>query len=163
MRAELVARLAGRQHGVVARRQLHAIGLSASAVGRWAVEGQLHRVHRGVYAVGHPVLTVNGRRMAAVLAAGPGAVLSFVSAAALWELRATSATRIDVTVRTKGGRARQGLRIHRTPTLQTDEVTNHQGIPSPPRRAPCSTSPPPSPAAPSSERSTRPRCKGSTT
>ena len=89
----------------------------------------MHRVHRGVYAVGHPVLTVNGRRMAAVLAGGPGAVLSHASAAALWGIRPTSATRIDVTVRSAGGRAkRPGLRIHRTPTLRADEITEHQAI-----------------------------------
>jgi very-short-patch-repair endonuclease len=129
MRAEIVARLAGRQHGVVARRQLHAIGLSSSAVGRWAAEGRLHRVHRGVYAVGHPVLTVNGRRMAAVLAAGPGAALSHASAAALWEIRPTSATRIDVSVRSAGGRGtRPGLRIHRAPHLRGEEITVQQGI-----------------------------------
>src|SRR5436190_6898160 len=104
MRAEIVARLAGRQHGVVARRQLEAMGLSASAVGRWAAEGRLHRVHRGVYAVGHRVLTVDGRRMAAILAVGLGAVLSHASAAALWEIRPTSAARIDVAVRSAGGR-----------------------------------------------------------
>ena len=113
----------------MARAQLAAAGISSSAVGRWAVEGRLHRVHRGVYAVGHPVLTVNGRRMAAVLAAGPGAVLSHASAAALWDLRRTSATRIDVTVRNRAGRARRpGLRIHRTPTLRDDEITEHQAI-----------------------------------
>jgi very-short-patch-repair endonuclease len=89
----------------------------------------LHRVHRGVYAVGHPVLTVNGRRMAAVLAAGPGAVLSHASAAALWEIRPSAAARIDVSVRTSGGRAkRPGLRIHRARTLRTEEITEHQGI-----------------------------------
>ena len=86
-------------------------------------------MHRGVYAVGHPVLTVNGRRMAAVLAAGPGAVLSHASAAALWEIRPTSATRIDVSVRNAGGRAkRPGLRIHRAPTLRDDEITEQRAI-----------------------------------
>jgi hypothetical protein len=126
--AEL-ARLAGRQHGVVATRQLSALGLARGGVAARARAGRLHRVHRGVYAVGHTVLTVNGRRMAAVLAAGPGAVLSHASAAALWDIRPTSATRIDISVRSAGGRAkRPGLRIHRTPTLQTDEITAHQGI-----------------------------------
>jgi very-short-patch-repair endonuclease len=124
-----IARLAERQHGVVATRQLAALGLQQRAVSYRAAAGRLHRVHRGVYAVGHTVLTANGRRMAAVLAAGPGAVLSHASAAALWEIRPTNATRIDVTVRTKRGRARRGLRIHRTSTLQADEVTDHQGIP----------------------------------
>jgi hypothetical protein len=126
--AEL-ARLAGRQHGVVATRQLSALGLARGGVAARARAGRLHRVHRVVYAVGHTVLTVNGRRMAAVLAAGPGAVLSHASAAALWDIRPTSATRIDISVRSAGGRAkRPGLRIHRTPTLQTDEITAHQGI-----------------------------------
>ena len=137
IRAELVehpldrtiARLATRQHGVVARRQLEAIGLGRGAVAHRVAAGRLHRVHRGVYAVGHPVLTVDGRRMAAVLATGPGAALSHASAAALWEIRPTSATRIDVTVRSAGGRAkRPGLWIHRTPTLGLDELTEHRGI-----------------------------------
>jgi predicted transcriptional regulator of viral defense system len=124
-----VAALAERQHGVLSTRQLAAIGLPQRAVSHRAAAGRLHRVHQGVYAVGHTVLTVNGRRMAAVLAAEPGAVLSHASAAALWEIRPTSATRIDVSVRSAGGRAkRRGLRIHRTPTLRTDEITAHQGI-----------------------------------
>ena len=113
---------------MVAARQLAALGISRNAVSARAHAGRLHRVHHGVYAVGHPVLTVNGRRMAAVFAAGPGAVLSHASAAALWEIRATSASRIDVTVRTAGGRTRPGLRIHRAPTLRDDEITDHEGI-----------------------------------
>ena len=126
---KIVARLAERQHGVVAARQLAAIGLSRNAVSARAQAGRLHRVHRGVYAVGHPVLTVNGRRMAAVLAAGPGAALSHASAAALWEIRPTSATRIDVSVRSAAGRARRpGLRIHRAARLRRDEITVQQGI-----------------------------------
>ena len=99
-----IARLASRQHGVIATRQLAALGLARGGVARRAQAGRLHRVHRGVYAVGHPVLTVNGRRMAAVLAAGPSAALSHASAAALWEIRPTSATRIDVSVQSAAGR-----------------------------------------------------------
>jgi very-short-patch-repair endonuclease/predicted transcriptional regulator of viral defense system len=124
-----IAALATRQHGVVATRQLAALGLSQRAVSHRAAAGRLHRVHRGVYAVGHPVLTVNGRRMAAVLAAGPTAVLSHASAAALWEIRPTSATRIDVSVRSAAGRAkRPGLRIHRAASVRDHEITEHQGI-----------------------------------
>ncbi len=88
----------------------------------------MHRVHHGVYAVGHAVLTVRGRWMAAVLAGGPGAVLSHASAAALWELRGSSAALIDVTTR-RTGRARPGLRIHRPRTLRPDETTTKHGIP----------------------------------
>ena len=139
--------------------------MSRNAVSARSHAGRLHRVHRGVYAVGHPVLTVNGRRMAAVLAAGPGAVLSHASAAALWEIRRTSATRIDVTVRSNAGRARRpGLRIHRTPTLRDrrdHRAPTVSGSPRPP--APCLTSLPHCLAAHWSERSTRPRSGGSTT
>jgi hypothetical protein len=71
-----VAAVARRQHGVVDHADLIAIGLSPAAIGRWSAQGQLHRVHRGVYAVGHAVLTELGRSLAAVKACGPGAVLS---------------------------------------------------------------------------------------
>jgi hypothetical protein len=63
--------------------------------------------------------------MAAVLAAA----LSHASAAALWEIRATSATRIDVSVSSAAGRGkRPGLRIHRAARLRDDEITEQQGI-----------------------------------
>jgi very-short-patch-repair endonuclease len=124
-----IAQLASRQHGVVTRGQLEAFGLSRSAVGRRARDGRLHRIHRGVYAVGHPILTANGYRMAAVLACGPGAALSHASAAALWGIRPTNATRIDVSVPGRGGRAQRArLTVHRAPGLASDELTTHQAI-----------------------------------
>src|SRR5688572_6431224 len=81
-----VAALARRQHGVVTRAQLEELGVGRSAVTEWSARGRLHRVHRGVYAVGHLSLTRNGRFMAAVLACGEGAALSHLSAAVLWEI-----------------------------------------------------------------------------
>jgi very-short-patch-repair endonuclease len=124
-----VAELAGRQHGVVARRQLTELVLKETAIARRVRAGRLHRVHRGVYAVGHSILTPRGHWMAATLACGRTAVLSHASAAALWELRPSAAAKIDVTVTTAGGRARPGLRIHRGPSLGASEVTTHAGIP----------------------------------
>ena len=76
-----MAALAAEQHGVVGLAQLLALGLSARAVSRRVAAGRLHRVHRGVFAVGHPALSHHGRWMAAVLACGPGAALSHASAA----------------------------------------------------------------------------------
>src|SRR3954453_2587596 len=76
-----------RQHGVIARRQLLALGYSQAAIRHRIAAGRLHRVLPGVYAVGRPVLTHNGLWMAAVLACGPGTVLSHESAAALWGIR----------------------------------------------------------------------------
>ena len=71
--------------------------------------------------------------MAAVLTAGPGAVLSHRSAAALWGIRHTTSATVDVTV-PHALRPRAGLRPHRT-RLPHDEVTEHNGIPTttPPR------------------------------
>src|SRR3712207_4135074 len=76
-----VAGLASRQHGVVAWYQLRAAGVPRGRVDRMLRRGRLHVVHRGVFAVGHTALTIEGRRMAAVLALGPPAVLSRRSAA----------------------------------------------------------------------------------
>jgi very-short-patch-repair endonuclease len=123
-----ISDLAARQHGVVATRQLVALGITQQAVSRRAAAGRLHRVHRGVFAVGHPVLDRPGRWMAAVLACGPGAALSHAGAAALWDIRGSSARLTDVTT-PRTGRSRPGLRIHRPRTLRPDEVTVSDGIP----------------------------------
>ena len=84
---EAVAALAERQHGLVSRSQLTERGLGRGAINRRIQRRRLHVVHLGVYAVGHRRLTMRGRWMAAVLAAGPGAVLSHRDAAALVGLR----------------------------------------------------------------------------
>lgn len=117
-----VATIAGWQHGVVALWQLEEAGLSRSAVAKRAKRGQLHRIHRGVYAVGHEALNWRGRWMAAVLACGEGAVLSHGSAAALWELLRPLSGSIDVSVPTQSGRERQhGIRVHRCASLAASE------------------------------------------
>jgi very-short-patch-repair endonuclease len=126
---EAVAALAAAQHGVVSRAQLRALGVSDSAVSRRVAGGRLHVLHRGVFAVGHPVLGPHGRWRAAVLACGDTAVLSHAAAAALWGLRASAAVVVDVTVPGTGGRAwRAGIRIHRARDL-TGQTTTHDGIP----------------------------------
>jgi hypothetical protein len=122
-----VAELAGGQHGVVSRVQLGEMGLGRGAVDLRVARGRLHAVHRGVYAVGHSVLTDEGRYMAAVLAGGPGAVLSHSAAAAHWGMRPSSTALIEVTVG-RQLRARPGLRFHHS-HLPTDEVTTYAGIP----------------------------------
>jgi very-short-patch-repair endonuclease len=123
-----LAALAAGQWGVVSAAQLAALGFSAAGVTRRVQAGRLHRVHRGVYAVGHRSLAVQGRWLAAVLACGPGAVLSHRSAAAHWNLMATSATRIDVTA-ARGRRGHEGVRLHRSRSLDAQDTTTHQGIP----------------------------------
>ena len=58
-----LAELAARQHGVVAFEQLLALGLTKSGVQRRVEAGRLHRLHRGVYAVGHPRASLDGKRL----------------------------------------------------------------------------------------------------
>jgi hypothetical protein len=105
-----LARLAATQHGLVAARQLVKLGFSESAIRRMCDRGWLFRIHWGVYAVGHPRLTLRGRWMAAVLACGPDTVLSHHQAAALHELRRAPSSPIHVTAR--GRRAHVGIECH---------------------------------------------------
>jgi hypothetical protein len=125
-----MARVAGRQHGVISVQQLAAAGLDKHAVA-WRVRtGRLHRLHRGVYAVGHRSLSWRGRWMAAVLAAGDGAVLSHHSAAALWEFIRPIGESIEVSVGRDTGRGRRaGIRVHRSHTLEPRVTTWRHGIP----------------------------------
>jgi hypothetical protein len=122
------SRLAGRQFGVLSGAQLRELGVGRGAVAKAVRAGRLHRVHRGVYAVGHRVLRVEGIRLAAVLACGPGAVLSHRSAAAHWGLLATDQVGVDVTA----PRSRQGapgIRLHTSRSLDAQDTTRHEGIP----------------------------------
>ena len=125
-----LARLATAQHGVVARQQLLMLGFNEGWVKRRVRGGRLHLMYRGVYAVGHRSLTVEGRRMAAVMAAGRDAVLSHATAAGAWELRRPGSGAIHVTIPGDAGRRRRpGLRVHRSRTLRPQDTTSHRGIP----------------------------------
>jgi very-short-patch-repair endonuclease len=123
----IIWRLVRAQHGVIARWQLLELGLSKHAIDHRIAIGRLHRVFRGVYAVGRPELTQEGWWMAAVLACGRNAALSHGSGGALWGV--VRPPRIIEVLVPAGERHRgQGLRVHRR--VQTDgEVTRHRGIP----------------------------------
>jgi predicted transcriptional regulator of viral defense system len=110
-----LADLATRQHGVVARDQLLAIGLSENTVDRWLAKGRLRRIHSEAYAVGHERLSQRGRWLAAVLAYREGALLSHLSAASLWGL-AKDRGPVDVTapIGRQGLRRRPRIRLHRS-------------------------------------------------
>lgn len=123
------AAVAARQHGVITTSQLFACGINREAASHRVRVGRFHRVHRGVYAVGHRGLGSEGRWLAAVLACGEGAVLSHISAAGLWELLPPVLAPVHVTVPTAAGRSRRpGVRIHRSPCLLLGATTIHHRI-----------------------------------
>jgi very-short-patch-repair endonuclease len=125
-----VAALAAEQHGLVARRQMLALGISGAEVEGRLNAGRLHRIHRGVYAVGHSKLTLKGRWMAAVLACGPPvAVLSHRCALALWDLREATSGAIEVTVRGQGKPGPKGVLVRRSRVLTETDLTVVDGIP----------------------------------
>jgi hypothetical protein len=123
-----LAKVAERQYGVISSRQLLRLGFSKSAIGRLNAAGRLHRIHRGVYAVGHPGLTRYGACKAAILACGKGAVLSHESAGWLWGLIPEYSAQIEVTVPSRGHR-RAGIRVHHAPALDPRDRSTQERLP----------------------------------
>lgn len=121
--------MAGRQHGIVARRQLLALGFGEEAIEHRIVTGRLHPVFRGVYAVGWPQLTPKRRWMAAVLACGDGAALSHQSAAALWGIGVERDGPVEVSVRRRSAPRRSGIRARSRPSLPEADIVRHDDIP----------------------------------
>lgn len=124
---EALARLAARQHGVVSSRQLAALGYSRDAISHATRSGRLHRLHRGVYAVGHTNLTWEGRCLAAVLSCSPNAVASHLSAAWLWRLLRGRPGTFHVTAPTRR-HAKSDIHLHYAPLADEDRAAC-DGIP----------------------------------
>jgi len=122
-----VAGIADRQHGVIARWQLLEIGMGRGAVARRLQARRLHRVHRGVYAVGYRRLSRTGRWMAAVLVGGASTVLSHRAGASLLGLRVQEGPNVEVTVSRWIGR-HDRIRAYRS-HVPDDERTVLDGIP----------------------------------
>ena len=124
-----VWRLAATQHGVVARCQLLELGFSAQSIQHRIETGRLHRVERGIYAVGRAELGRRGRWMAAVLSCGPRAALSYGSAAALWGIDRERRGAIEVSTSSSSVQRRSGMFVYRRPNLGTGDVVADLGIP----------------------------------
>jgi len=124
-----LAELATRQHGVVSIRQLEtALGYSRATVRREVEAGRLHSVQPGVYAVGHTDLSLHGQCLAAVLAVGPGSLLSYWSAGWLWGVLNTSPRPFHVTAHTtRRLRDRPPVKVHRARNMvDADRVVLEQ-------------------------------------
>jgi hypothetical protein len=124
-----LAEIANDQDGLASLEQLREIGVTQRAAAYRAQQGRLHRVHRGVYSVGHRSYGRLGALRAAVLACGEGAVLSHGSAAALWGLRDQWPVLVDVTVPCQRGRKVDGVRCRRCRYPGPAEVTQSGGVP----------------------------------
>jgi very-short-patch-repair endonuclease len=126
----MIRELAERQHGVVAHRQVLELGGGEGLALRRREGGLLIPLHKGVYALGHQRLSKEGRWMAAVLACGPGAVLSHFSGGHLWNLCGSRGP-VEVLRRSGGVKegGHQGVRLHQTRRLESFEVTIERGIP----------------------------------
>lgn len=117
--------------GVVSAKQLRASGFGAGAIKRRLRAGRLHRIHRGVYLVGHTAAPPGATEMAAVLSCGAGSVISHRSAARLWGLPFLASWRLPVEVTVAGrdpGRKRN-IRIYRVGTLDSRDAGIVSGIP----------------------------------
>ena len=126
----LMRGLAEKQHGVFSAWQVLEAGISERTLHSRRVGGLLVPIHQGVYALAHARLGREGRAMAAVLASGPGAVLSHFSAGHHWGLCGSYGA-VQV-LRQSGGlepKSHNGVRLHQTRRLHPYEVTVEQGIP----------------------------------
>jgi hypothetical protein len=121
-----VATVAGRQHGRITSAQLRHIGLTDTTIANWTHAGYLHRRLRGVHAVGSPARTIESDQFEAVLYAGPGAMLSHVTAA--WWLGLIDHPSPVIHVSTPRRRTSpHGILVHKR-RLALERVT-HDGIP----------------------------------
>jgi putative AbiEi antitoxin of type IV toxin-antitoxin system len=123
-----LAKLAASQYGVVTQRQLAELGYSEGAIAKAEFSGRLHRIHRGVYAVGHPGLSRTGHYLAAVFACGEGALISHGSAAWLWGLSPKYLRQPDVTTPARGHN-RTEIRRHHSTILEDADRATCQGVP----------------------------------
>ena len=124
----VVHALASRQRGLVMREQLVEAGLTRSAIAHRIRTGRLRRVHPAVYTIATLELPLLARALAALMAAGPGSVLSHLTAAILWRLLPDDGGPIHV-INTQGHRrAPDGVVLHRT-HLESKDIRHHHGLP----------------------------------
>jgi very-short-patch-repair endonuclease len=126
--AEAVRAISGGQAGIAARPQLLAAGVRSAAIDRAVAAGRLHRVHRGVYsAVAPALLSEEGHLVAALLAAGEGAILSHGTAAWRWRIIPAPPSVMQLAV--PGHRVVEGLELHVSRQLRPDDTTTDGRFP----------------------------------
>jgi very-short-patch-repair endonuclease len=128
-RSGAVRAVAGDQEGIVARAQLERAGLNRWAIDRALRSGRLHLIHKGVYSTQAPELAgEDALLIAALMAAGDGAVLSHGTAAWRWQIIPAPPTRIELAV-PRDRRAPPGLILHES-RFRPDDLTLNTRFPS---------------------------------
>ncbi|HSJ16940.1 MAG TPA: type IV toxin-antitoxin system AbiEi family antitoxin domain-containing protein [Solirubrobacterales bacterium] len=128
-RERAIAKLAGRQRGLVTRGQLLDLGLTRAAIDHRLKSARLHPLHRGVYRLGHARMLEGAPELGAVLACGRNAVASHRSAGWLWRLLPRPPEEVEVTVIARDCRSRPGLRVHTLAALDRRDVRRLGDIP----------------------------------
>lgn len=123
-----IAETATSQGGAVSLDQLRSEGVSRRRAAERADDGKLHRIHRGVYTVGHRSISRATHLRAALLACGEGGVISHATAAAFWGLYDEWPRLTDVTVPVEAGRKIDGIRCRRCRYPLEEEITIRQGV-----------------------------------
>lgn len=111
---------------LVTRAELLSRGVPATTIRSWVRGGRLHPEFDGVYAVGYPLTMREERWLAAVIACGPGAVLSHQSAGVHLGFLVAEGKDIDVTA-ARSRKDQRGIRVHRPRT--SPRSIEHRGIP----------------------------------
>ena len=124
---EKLALMAGGAYGVVTRQRLLDAGITREEIKLRLRRGDLLREHRGVYRVGHRAPTLEATYLAAVLAAGHGALLCGRAGAYLWALLRGKAPPAEVITTTE--RRIEGVRTRRARHLDAQDMTVWRGIP----------------------------------
>lgn len=123
-----VARLAAEAEGVVDFGELRGCGLTQQSVDRRARAGRLHRLHEGVYAVGHPSVSLTGRFIAAVKACKPDAALSHRARAAHLGMAPWQERDIEVTIPAGATRDHAGIQVHRSSFMARRDLMVRDGM-----------------------------------
>lgn len=131
--------LARCQHGVVARRQLLAAGISENTIDWRVGSGYLTRLFRGTYAVGRAEVSQHGLWMAGVLSSGENALLAYRSAAAAWgfarsrpaveTVRPSQALRQRASIVLAGTSLSSRLNARQTRHIPTADIASVEGVP----------------------------------
>ena len=126
---EAVAWVVAQQLGLITVTQLQLAGIGRRAIESRAERSLIHRMYRGAYLVGNPIPLPGARELGAVLACGPGSLVSHASAAALWGLTPTPTGDLALTVVGRNCRSRRDITVHRVSQLATADRATRHGIP----------------------------------